>query len=272
MQPAQLSNITLSIIIVNWNTEKLLRDCLLALQGTSDSLYNLIVVDNASSDGSVAMLLDEFPDAQIIENPQNVGFARANNQGIQASTSNYVLLLNSDTLVQQGTISALLTYMKNNPKVGVISPRLCQHSGIAQAFAFGDDPTPTYLLRRAIFAKFLGKPIHNWATDEVIDVDWVSGACMLVRRKAIEQAGLLDEQMFMYFEDNEWCRRIRKQGWKVIYYPAVSITHIGGQSLKHNPRAQKAYHASLRYFYRKHYGPLANLWLTLFLPLYQRLT
>jgi GT2 family glycosyltransferase len=208
---------------------------------------------------------------QVIANRQNLGFAGANNQGIRASQGAYILLLNSDTIVPDGTLSTLLSYMAANPSVGAVSPRLVRPDGTPQPFAFGNDPTPGYLLRRTFAAKLLDKSLHDWGTDEAVEVDWVSGACMLVRREAIEQAGRLDEQMFMYFEDNEWCLRMRQKGWKIVYYPAVSIIHLGGQSLKQNPQAPKAYYASLRYFYRKHYGLLANFWLSLFLPIHQML-
>lgn len=261
----------LSILIVNWNTCDLLRDCLSMLSEAALVSSEIFVIDNASTDDSVSMLKREFPSVCIIENQENAGFARANNQGIRNSHGEYVLLLNSDTLVPKGTIPALLAYMDKNPKVGAISPRLVDTGGQAQQFAFGSDPTSAYLLRRAFSALLFHKPLHHWATSEVAEVDWISGACMLIRRSAIEQAGTLDEAMFMYFEDNEWCLRMRQKGWKIVYYPAVSITHIGGQSLKQNPKAQKAYYASLRYFYRKHYSWLANLWLSLFLPIYQRL-
>lgn len=261
----------LTIIIVNWNTCGLLRNCLQSLHDDGALDAEIIVVDNNSTDNSVAMLRQEFPKVRIIANQNNAGFAQANNQGINSSSSNYLLLLNSDTVVPPGTISKLLDFMGNAPQTGAISPRLVRLDSTPQPFAYGNDPTPGYLLRRAFTALLFKKSIHNWAIDNPIEVDWVSGACMLVRRKAIDQAGMLDEQMFMYFEDNEWCLRMRKMGWKIVYYPEVSITHIGGQSLKQNSKAQSAYYASLHYFYRKHYGRLANLWLTLFLPIYARI-
>jgi GT2 family glycosyltransferase len=144
-------------------------------------------------------------------------------------------------------------------------------TGAAQPYAVGCDPTLGYLLRRGISRLLFGRPLHDWATDDVQPVDWVSGACLLARRAAIEQAGPLDENIFMYFEDNDWCLRIRRAGWRVYYDPQVAITHIGGQSLARNPAATRAYSESLRYFYRKHYGLRARILLSLCLPFYRLL-
>jgi hypothetical protein len=213
----------------------------------------------------------EFPAARLIANRANVGFARANNQGIRASQGRYVLLLNSDTVVPPGALAALVAFMDAHPAVGAVGPRLLRPDGAPQPYAFGGDPTIGYLLRRGINRLLFRRPLHDWATDAIQPVDWVSGACLLARRAAIEQAGLLDEAIFMYFEDNDWCLRIRQAGWQVIYNPRVAITHIGGQSLAQNPAARKAYRASLRHFYAKHYGPAASLLLRLLLPLYARL-
>jgi hypothetical protein len=159
--------------------------------------------------------------------------------------------------------------MQQHSDAGACGPRLLQPDGEPQAFAFGGDPTPGYLLRRGFMRLLLRRPLHNWHTTQVQTVDWVSGACLLVRRAAIQQAGLLDEHYFMYFEDNDWCLRMRRCGWQVYYNPQVSITHIGGQSLAQNPAARRAYYHSLDYFYTRHYGPLARLWLRMALVLYR---
>jgi len=256
----------LSIVIVSWNTAALLRDCLSAIFAAQPPRrLEIIVVDNASGDGSADMVAREFPDVLLIRNTANAGFARANNQGIAASQSAYILLLNSDTLVPPGALTQLIEFMLRQPDAGACGPRLLRLDGQPQAFAFGSDPTPGYLLRRGLFRLLLRRPLHDWNTDRIQVVDWVSGACLMVRRTAIEQAGLLDENMFMYFEDNEWCLRIRRAGWKVYYDPTICITHMGGQSLRQNPAARSAYYRSLDYFYAKHYGWLARglLWIGL---------
>jgi GT2 family glycosyltransferase len=199
-----------------------------------------------------------FPQAYLIRNQKNIGFTRANNQGIYASSGRYVLLLNSDTVVTPDVLTRLIQFMENHPDAGAIGPRLSRPSGEPQAFAFGCDPTLSYLFRRGLSHLLLRHPLHDWNTTQIQTVDWVSGACVLVRREAIDRVGLLDENIFMYFEDNDWCLRIRQAGWKVYYNPQVTITHLGGQSLKQNPAAWSAYYHSLDYFYAKHYGSLAR--------------
>ncbi|HJW84352.1 MAG TPA: glycosyltransferase family 2 protein [Anaerolineae bacterium] len=250
----------LSIVIVSWNTAALLRGCLSAIfAARPPGRLEIIVVDNASGDGSADLVATDFPGVRLIRNADNLGFARANNQGIAASAGRCVLLLNSDTLIQPDALAALVRFMDDHPEAGVIGPRLLRPDGEPQAYAFGGDPTLAYLLRRGLNRLVWRRPLHDWKTDRVQEVGWVSGACLLVRRAAIDRAGLLDENIFMYFEDNDWCMRIRRAGWKVYYNPQVEIVHIGGQSLKQNPAARRAYFHSLDYFYAKHYGPLARL-------------
>jgi GT2 family glycosyltransferase len=263
----------LSIIIVSYNTASLLADCLRALPAAAaGTAYQVVVVDNASSDGSADRVVREFPTAQIIRNAENAGFARANNQGMRATESDYVLLLNSDTVAQPDSIAGLVRFMNQSPRAGAAGPRLLRPDGTPQPYAFGGDPTPAYLLARAANRLLLHRYLHDWSTAAVQPVAWVSGACMIVRRAAIDPIGLLDEQMFMYFEDNEWCLRLRRAGWQVFYDPQVAVVHLGGQSVRRNPAAQRAYRQSLRYFYRKHYGRAAGWALELMLPVYGRLT
>jgi hypothetical protein len=288
----------LSVIIVSWNTRDLLRECLrsvvsrqssvvshqssvVSLQSSQASILKtedcqltteVLVIDNASTDGSAGMVCTEFPEAQLIVNRENVGFARANNQGIRASQGRYVVLLNSDTIVRPGALAKLVAFMDDHPQAGAVGPRLRRGDGAVQPYAFGGDPTLGYLLRRGANRLLFRRHLHDWATDVVQDVDWVAGTCLTVRREAFEGVGLLDESIFMYFEDNDWCLRLRQAGWKVYYNPQAEIVHIGGQSLAKNPAAQRSYHESLRYFYAKHYGPAAELLLRLLTLFYARLT
>jgi hypothetical protein len=258
----------LSVVIVNWNTASLTMDCLRSLlQAPAAIALEVIVVDNGSTDDSVARISSAWPQVRLIRNPTNRGFAAANNQGIAAATARYVLLLNSDTVVPPGSLERLVSFLDAHPEAAACAPQLRNADGSVQRFAFGGDPTPLYLSRRRLLA-LLGRSPHDWSTDQVQEVDWVSGACLMARREAIEQAGALDEAMFMYFEDNDWCLRFRRRGWKVFYVPEVSITHLGGGSAAQG--AVRSYDQSLRHFYRKHYGPLARLWLEAMLPLYRR--
>jgi GT2 family glycosyltransferase len=266
-----LSAPTLLILIVSWNTRDLLRDCLRSLEPAAHPEWDVLVVDNASTDDSVAMVRREFPTVRLLENAVNAGYARANNQGLRASVAPWALLLNSDTRATPGAIQGLIAFLGAHPEAGAVSPRLLRADGTPQPFAFGGDPTLSYLLWRGALRVTARRYLHDWATTQTQSVDWISGACLLVRRTAFEQVGLLDEGFFMYFEDNDWCLRLRRAGWKCYYHPAQSIVHLGGQSLARNPQAQRSYEASLRYFYRKHYGRVAELALRMLLPLYSRM-
>jgi N-acetylglucosaminyl-diphospho-decaprenol L-rhamnosyltransferase len=262
--------VDLSIIIVNWNTASLLHACLASLATAPGLAPEIIVVDNASTDGSADSVARDFPHVRLICNTENAGFGRANNQGLRACAGRYALLLNSDTTVKPGALAALVKFMDGHPAAGACSPRLLRPNGIPQPYAFGGDPTLPYLLRRAVNQVIFHRYLHEWASPAVQEVDWVSGACLLARREAIAQAGLLDEAIFMYFEDNDWCLRLRQAGWKIYYYPEAEIIHVGGQSLRQNPSAQAAYARSLKYFYAKHYSKPAQWALRLLLPLYAR--
>ena len=261
----------LAVVIVSWNTADLLRACLRSLLASSGTCrLEVIVVDNASRDGSPAMVRREFPQVSLIENAANQGFAKANNQGITASQAGFVMLLNSDTEVPPGALDALLNFMAIHPEAGACGPSLVRPGGSPQPYAFGGDPTLAYLLARGLNRALFRRYLHDWATTVTQPVDWVSGACLLARRAAIQQAGLLDENLFMYFEDNDWCLRLRQAGWKIYLYPPVKVVHLGGQSFANNPAARDAYAHSLRYFYGKHYAPPAQWLLRLLLPLYRR--
>ncbi len=261
-----------SILIVNWNGARLLPDCLDSIPAGAEGLrYEVIIVDNASTDEGVPWLMAVHPEVELIRNPQNLGFARANNQALAIARGRYALLLNNDARLASGTLTHLVDWMDKARMVGAVSPRLVMPDGKPQPYAFGKDPTPFYLLRRGLWRLVLDRPLHDWGVEKPAQVDWVAGTCMLVRRDVWEKIGLLDEAFFMYFEDNDWCLRMRRAGWEVWYDPRVSALHLGGQSVKRNPRAQAAYRNSLRTFYRKHYGWTARIALEVMLAVYQRL-
>jgi hypothetical protein len=257
----------LSIIIVNWNTATPLKNCLASLAGDVE----IVVVDNASADESAVMVARDFPCVCLVRNPDNMGFARANNQGWRASANEFVLFLNSDTLVPPGALMHLVEFMRAHPNAGASSPRLARADGSTQPFAFGGDPTPAYLLRRGFARLILHRTLHDWETREPQAVDWVSGACLLARRDALEQVSGWDEKFFMYFEDSDLCLRLRRAGWKIFYNPRVTITHLGGASLAQNRTRTQFYDASLHYFYTKHFSLLARALLELLLPFYRRI-
>src|SRR5262249_46308269 len=160
-----------------------LRDCLRSLAPAEHPEWDVRVVDNASGDGSPAMVKSEFPTVRLIENADNAGYARANNQGLRDNPAPYALLLNSDTRATPAAIQGLLAFMDAHPDAGAVSPRLLNADGSAQAFAFGGDPTLSYILRRGALRVTARKYLHDWATTQTRAVDWVSGACLLVRRR-----------------------------------------------------------------------------------------
>ncbi|MCL5027162.1 MAG: glycosyltransferase family 2 protein [Chloroflexi bacterium] len=260
----------LSIIIVSWNIAPLVSDCLRSIPAGAGNLeYRVIVVDNASTDSTPERVAQDFPEVKLIRNSENAGFARANNQGIRsAEGSRYVLLLNGDTIVKAGALATMARFMDQHPGVGACGPRLVRPDGRPQPYAFGNDPTLPYIIARRAKQRLFRRDLHDWAASEVREVDWVSGACLMVRDRALQQVGLLDDNMFMYFEDNDWCLRIRKAGWKVCHNPMAEVIHLGGQSLAKNPSARQEYHRSLRYFYAKHYGPFFQRALDGLLALY----
>lgn len=261
-----------SVIIVNWNGERLLPECLDSIPAGVEGLrYEVIVVDNASQDKSVAWLMVTHPEVQLIPNTQNVGFARANNQALRVARGRYALLLNNDARLKPRTVTFLLDWLETHSEVGAVSPRLVNPDGTPQAFAFGQDPALWYLFLRGVWGLITDYPLHDWGLSTLQKVHWVAGTSMVVRRAVWETTGLLDEKFFMYFEDVDWCRRMRQTGWQVWYDPRVETIHLGGQSLKRNPRAQKAYEKSLCYFYTKHYPKAARSVLRVMLAVYRRL-
>lgn len=207
------------------------------------------------------MVREQYPDVRLIESASNLGYAAGNNRAAAKARGEYLLLLNPDTVVERDALGGLLAFMEERPQAGACSPRLNLPDGSPQPFTFGEDPRPGYLLRRGWNRLVHQRPLHDWNLAIPTEMEWVSGACMLVRRAAWEEVGGFDEGFFMYFEDNDLCLRMRRAGWQVWYNPTVAITHVGGQSAQHYAASGRAYVQSLLYFYRKHYGrvPAAGL-------------
>lgn len=242
----------LSIIIVNWNTRQLLLDCLRSLEA-SQLWVEVIVVDNASSDDSAMAVRAAFPNVRVIENTTNRGFAAANNQAIAQSRGRYVLLLNSDTVVLPHALDRMVAFADAHPTVGVVGAQLLNGDGTLQ---------PSWAAFPGIRSEVLGKnlrvcrPYAETAAGPAYAVDWVGGAALLARRTAIDQAGPLDEQYFMYSEETDWCYRIKQCGWEVCYLSTASVVHLGGQSSRQASLRMKTelYRSKLRFF-DKHYAP-----------------
>lgn len=271
----------LGVIILNWNTRDLLRKCLqtvMASQG--DFTFRVIVVDNASDDGSAEMVRREFPHVALIASAINGGYPYGNNLGLRAlgyrgagdvdaDAPRYALLLNPDTEVPPDALCAMTKFMDSRPDVGAAGPRLVLLDGSLDLACRRSFPTPLISLYH--FSK-LGKLFPNSSRfarynmtfvdpDQEIEVDSVVGAYMQVRREAIEQAGLLDETFFMYGEDLDWAFRIKNNGWKVIYHPQVVVTHVKRAASRQSRRAQFEFWRAMLIFYRKHYRQTTPLWL-----------
>ena len=232
------NRVDVSIVIVNWNTRDILRDCLRTVyEQTSGVTFEVIVIDNASSDGSVEMIRGEFPQAVLIANENNRGFAAANNQGMEIAKGRYVLLLNSDTLVLDGAIQKTVSFADGRPEVGVLGCRVLNQDRTLQRTCFMF-PSVLNLLLFATYtnklfrrSRFFGRERMSWWNrDDERDVEVVTGCFMLVRHKAIDEVGLMDDGFFMYGEETDWCFRFRKAGWGVLFTPCAQIVHLGGAS------------------------------------------
>lgn len=256
--------IAVSIIVVNWNTSALLRDCLMSVQAETRAAHQIIVVDNASSDGSAAMVADEFPGVVLIANSDNRGFAGANNQGLLRATGRTVLLLNPDTIVLDGAIDRMLAWLAQNPDVGCVGCQVLEGPDVIQRTCFAD-PTPARqmivelgLMRLARWIPGLGQPWYgDWDRRSARDVDVVSGMFMLVPRAVLERVGLLDDAFFIYAEEADWCRRIREAGWRCVFAPVAQIIHLdgGGKSTAQiRPKMYVQMQKSHLIYARKHHG------------------
>jgi GT2 family glycosyltransferase len=258
-----LVSLDLSIIIVSFNARPDLERCLQSLHDAPPAaLHEILVVDNGSTDGSVAAIR-RWPDVRVIEVGSNVGFARANNNGIRASTGTNLLLLNSDTIVPPTAIDRLLGELARHPDVAVVGPRLVDASGRPE-LSYGRMIGPLNELRQKRRAK--GAAVEQ-LTRRPLYPDWVSGACLLVRRADAEGVGGLDERYFMYTEDVDFCAALRARGRRILFTPNVEVVHLRGRSAASAPAAtREAYRRSRIAFYEKHHPGWAP-----FLKLYLRL-
>lgn len=257
--------IDLSVCIVSWNVRPYLEKCLIALPSALSGLkYEIIVVDNASSDGS-AVLAERFPFVRWVQNDANVGFARANNQAIQLSQGRFLCFLNPDTEPQPGSLRLLARYLEAHPDVGVVGPQLRYPDGTVQPSRYRF-PSVTVALAESTPLEWHW-PQNPWARhyrcadrspDEEQEVDWLNGACLLVRREVIEQVGGFDEGYFLYSEELDLCRRARDAGWRVVYVPQAVVIHHEGRSSEQVIAARHVHfnRSRVRYF-RKFHGPVA---------------
>ncbi|MCY3834542.1 MAG: glycosyltransferase family 2 protein [Chloroflexi bacterium] len=263
----------LGIVIVNWNTRDLLRRCLASVYGSEgDFSFSLVVVDNASDDGSAAMVEREFPQVGLVANADNIGYPRANNIGLRqlgfrgpndvdAAAPRYALLLNPDTEVPPDALWRMIRFMDSRPDIGVAGPKLVLTDGSLDKACRRGFPTPLVsfyhysgLTRLFPRNRRFGRYNMTFADeDQELEVDSVVGAYMQVRKDAIERAGLLDESFFMYGEDLDWAFRLKQAGYKVWYYPAVTVRHVKRAASSQSPKAQFEFWRAMLIFYRKHF-------------------
>ena len=248
----------ISIIIINWNTKDLLTNCIESVYRTTKNLsFELWVVDNGSSDGSVMAVKNFYPLVNIIENPHNLGFAKACNQALRRINGRYAVLLNTDTIVLDGTIETALDFMKKNKNIGLCGGQLLNPDGSKQNSIANIPTLATELLNKSLLRKLFPKKYPGKEHDFInpIEVESIIGAFMIVRKEAIDDAGLMDEAYFFFFEETDWCMRMKNKGWRVVHHPDVKLYHLQGQSAKKvHIRARIEYWRSRYIFFKKHYG------------------
>jgi hypothetical protein len=255
----------LSTIIVTYQAGGIVLRCLEVLADETAGIEaETVVVDNHSQDGVEGVLRDAFPRVRLIANARNLGFARAVNQGIAATTGGLVLLLNPDCILERGSIGALRSHLEAHPKTGVVGPMLLNDDGSIEYSARGFPDSLTFLFNRySLLTRLFPNNrfsrrylLSDWDHTSTRDVDWLSGACLLVRRAAIDQVGAMDEAFFLFNEDVDWCRRMQLAGWAVTYVPAARAVHRVGASKQRLPaRVILERHRGMVHYFHKHHPP-----------------
>ena len=258
-------NIDISICITNYNAREFLRDCLRSIYGTVDTLsFEIIVVDNHSGDGAPEMLRDEFPNVHLLTNDENTGFTRPYNQAMRLAKGRYVVILNPDTLVLPNAIAELAVFLDSHPEVGIVGPKVLNRDRTLQKQCRRSEARPLdafcyFSGLSRLFPhdkRFSGYLMTYLSEDLTHEAEAVSGSCMMIRHKVIDQIGYLDELFFAYQEDTDYCRRARLAGWKVFYDPSAQIIHYGGEGGSNvQPfRSIIEWHRSYYLYYRKHFA------------------
>jgi GT2 family glycosyltransferase len=253
----------LSIVVVNYRSRDALLSCLASLPDSAHGLeYEVAVIDNASGDGSPEALARWQPDVRLIQNLENVGFASAVNQGIRATTGDFVMLLNPDCVLHAGAARRLADYLRAHPRCGIAAPRLVYPDGSLQLSARHYPDASTLLFNRySLFTLLFPRNpwsrrylMSDWDHASVRDVDWVAGACLMARRDAIREVGEMDEAFFMFNEDVDWCRRMNQARWAVTYVPdAVCVHHVGVSHKRSTTRVILERHRGMAHYFHKHH-------------------
>lgn len=255
----------ISVVIVSWNAKKYLLECLqsLASQQTSSNM-EIIVVDNASTDGSPEAVSEQFPNVRLIKNNENLGFGKANNIGIKHSAGNYIYLINSDIKVLDGCLDRLLNYIEKSPTIGILGPKILNadlslQSSCRQFPSLWNNFCYALGLSRVFSDSkiFSGEHMFYFQHDKIKKVDVLVGCFLMVRRSAFEQVGFLDEQFFIYAEDVDWCKRFWKADWEVVFFPDAQAIHYRGASSSNSPLqfSLEQEKSSLKYWKKHHSKP-----------------
>jgi GT2 family glycosyltransferase len=253
----------LSTVIVSYRSREPLLQCLVTLETDAASLaHETVVVDNDPGDGALETIARDFPGVRGIANAENVGYARAINQGLAATSGEFVLAMNPDCVLERGSLAALIGHLRAHPRTAVVGPKILDSDGTLQYSARSFPDHLTFLFNRysLLTRLFPGNRfsrrylLTDWDHASVRDVDWVSGACLMVRRAAITQVGAMDEAFFMFNEDVDWCRRMKLAGWAVSYVPEARVVHhIGASRKKVAPRVILARHRGMIHYFHKHH-------------------
>jgi GT2 family glycosyltransferase len=271
-----MENLQLSTIIISWNTREMLQACLDSVFAHSEGLaFEVIVVDNASDDGSADMVADTFPAVRLIRNTRNVGFAAANNQGFAIASGRHVLLLNSDTIVHGDVLKKSVEWLDMHPKVAAMGCRVLNTDGTVQNTC---SMYPSLLnqilltsgLSRLPWPRFLGRyQMADWKRDVEREVEVISGCYLLVRKSVIDEIGPLDEAFFFFGEETDWCKRMRDAGWSLMFAPVGEITHHGGGSVKKlNDKRDVMLSEAIIRLHRKHSGYVGAMMVFLVIMLF----
>ncbi len=263
---------SLAVVIISFNVRKLLKECLESVyRETKRTRLDVWVIDNHSRDDSVQMLKESFPQVHLIENEENLGFTRANNQAIAKCQSDLILLLNPDTLIQDGALDKMVQFMEEHPDVGVSGCRVLNEDGSLQLACRRSVPSPAVAFYRLsglsrLFPNSKAMARYNLTyldPDKPHEVDAVSGAFLLIRKQVVDQIGMLDEDFWIFGEDIDWCIRAKKTGWKVMYYPDARIVHYKGIGCGTNSRKTSyEFYRAMYLFHKKHFAgdcsPITN--------------
>ncbi len=253
----------IAIVIVSWNTRDVLRQCLESLSRACEGLScQVFVVDNASSDGTPEMVRREFAGVTVVRNLSNLGFAKANNIGIRLAHARYLCLVNSDVIVPAGCLPKMLAHMESHPEVGLLGPRMLDAGGVPGASCMRR-PTLAVTLVNALglAGVFKRYRLHmdNYRSEAAQEVDVLNGWFWMARSIALDDVGPLEEEFFMYGEDIDWCHRFWQAGWRVVYFPEASATHLGGASSARAPvRFYVEMHRANMQYWRRHHSPASQ--------------